>query len=350
MHLSRKPVFALVVGAVVATVALVAPYSSVAADSVTLNGKTRTLNGTNVARASGFLVKYTPAHGASTRTNRYGFEAKVIGGVVTRVADGGGNMTIPSDGDVLSGHGSSRTWLRKNAKVGVKVVGSAGTSSPASAPTATTSPTPSTRPTPSSGPPATAPTSCGANWAAWSGTPWRGGQCSPPGYTNHVIPSSPVLNSAETTKVRTIPDMMLNIDEYSEPVFQVTSGTPVRTVKCISYGCVGGSSAPIRGDEVVAPGTDGQLIVVDTAGRRSYEFYQTSRDADGTVKINADGTVTVGSMSIVDLDGLGNKTASGQNLNITGAGVSRMFGLIRASEVRAAATNPATAIPHALQV
>ena len=68
------------------------------------------------------------------------------------------------------------------------------------------------------------------------------------------------------------------------------------------------------------------------------------------MKLNSDGSVTAGSMSIVDLDGRGNKTADGKNLNITGAGVSRMFGLIRANEIKAAATSPATAIPHALHV
>ena len=119
---------------------------------------------------------------------------------------------------------------------------------------------------------------------------------------------------------------------------------------CVKYGCVGGSSAPITGKEVVASGYDSQLVIVDRERRRSYEMYQVRKDADGTVKINTDGSVTVGSMSVVDLDGRGNKTADGRNLNITGAGVSRIFGVIRANEVRAAAKDPATAIRHALQV
>ena len=110
----------MLAGAVV-TVGLVAPSASVAADSVTVGSQSRTLNGTNVKRATDYLVKYTPAFGTSTRTNQWGFEAKVVDGKVTKIADGVGNMAIPSNGFVLSGHGSSRSWLRNNAKVGVTV-------------------------------------------------------------------------------------------------------------------------------------------------------------------------------------------------------------------------------------
>jgi len=113
---------------------------------------------------------------------------------------------------------------------------------------------------------------------------------------------------------------------------------------------VGGKAAPLRGNEVVAGGSDGQLIIVDPERRRSYEMWKVSRDADGTVKINRDGSVTAASMSVTDLDGRGVKTAQGKNLNITGAGVSRLFGVIRANEVKAASHSPRSAIRHALQV
>jgi hypothetical protein len=64
---------------------------------------------------------YTPARGATTGTNAYGYEAAVVGGKVTVAQDGVGNMSIPSNGYVLSGHGTSRTWLRTYAKVGATV-------------------------------------------------------------------------------------------------------------------------------------------------------------------------------------------------------------------------------------
>jgi hypothetical protein len=211
-------------------------------------------------------------------------------------------------------------------------------------------PAPKPSPTPTPTPTPTPALDCLASLALDLGTPWRAAHCSNPGYTNHLIPGSPALNATETAKVRTLSSAMLNIDEYTEPIFYASPTAALRTVKCVTWGCVGGSSAPLTGNERVAPGTDAQVVVIDRERRRSYELWAVAKDADGTVKINADGSVTAGSMSVVDLDGRGNKTADGKNLNITGAGVSRIFGIIRANEVRAAAVNPATAIPHALQV
>jgi len=196
----------------------------------------------------------------------------------------------------------------------------------------------------------TLPEECLSTLTPQGGTPWRASTCSTPAYSNVTIPRYPVLHATETTKIRTLPGALLNIDSYAEPIYYSTAAAPRRTVRCISWGCVGGTSAPIRGDEVVAPGSDGQLVIVDPEKRRSYEMWQVARDRDGTVAVNSDGTVTVGSMSVVDLDGSGTKTAGGENLNITGAGVSRIFGVIRAHEVKAAATSPSTAIKHALQV
>jgi len=93
-----------------------------AASTVTVAGQTHALNGTNIYRSTNYLVLYTPAKGATTGTNQYGYEAAVVDGVVTKVENGIGNMAIPSNGFVLSGHGDSRTWLATYAKVGAPVV------------------------------------------------------------------------------------------------------------------------------------------------------------------------------------------------------------------------------------
>lgn len=124
------------VGALIAALALLAPSASAAAGTITVNGQTRNLDGINVRRLTNYLVKYTPAFGASTQTNIYGYEAAVVGGKVTKVANGVGNMAIPANGFVLSGHGTSRTWLRTNAVVGATV--SDGTVTPPPTPPTTT--------------------------------------------------------------------------------------------------------------------------------------------------------------------------------------------------------------------
>lgn len=88
---------------------------------VTLGAQVRAVDGVDVTRRTNFLVVYTPDLGASTGTNEYGFEAAVVGGVVTQVANGVGNMAIPPNGYVLSGHGTARTFLAAYATPGTPV-------------------------------------------------------------------------------------------------------------------------------------------------------------------------------------------------------------------------------------
>jgi peptidoglycan/xylan/chitin deacetylase (PgdA/CDA1 family) len=92
--------------------------------SVDIGGQVRAVNGVDVYRSSGSLVTYTPKWGTSTGTNQWGFEALVVDSKITKVEDLVGNMTIPANGYVLSGHGASRTWLKANVVVGATVVAS----------------------------------------------------------------------------------------------------------------------------------------------------------------------------------------------------------------------------------
>lgn len=86
-----------------------------------------TMNGSNVARRADQLVLYTPARGATTGTNVYGAEVTVVDGKITKITDGTGNAAIPVNGFVLSGHGTSRAWLKANATVGASVTLADGT-------------------------------------------------------------------------------------------------------------------------------------------------------------------------------------------------------------------------------
>jgi len=127
MKTARLVLTALFVAALALTVSTTA---RAAVGTVTINGQSHALDGVNVYRSTNYLVQYTPAYGASTRTNQYGYEAAVVGGTITTVQDGVGNMAIPSNGYVLSGHGDARTWMRTYAKVGATVTVSTGSTPP----------------------------------------------------------------------------------------------------------------------------------------------------------------------------------------------------------------------------
>jgi peptidoglycan/xylan/chitin deacetylase (PgdA/CDA1 family) len=99
------------------------------ATSVTIGAQSHPVDGTDSYRAANMLIRYTPATGATTGTNSSGTEVAVVDGVVTQVQSGVGNMAIPPDGFVLSGHGAAHTWLSSNAVVGSSVRLSFGPSS-----------------------------------------------------------------------------------------------------------------------------------------------------------------------------------------------------------------------------
>lgn len=151
------------VGAPVSLPSRLTPVQAVS--SVLVGSSSRQLNGTDVARGIDQLIRYTRAAGTVTPTNIYGTEAVVVNGVVTSVVNrqrtGAGPTPIPSDGIVLSGHGTSADWLVANARIGSPVV-LAGAPAPApvtSTPTVT-APAPVTSPSPApvtSPPPVTAP-------------------------------------------------------------------------------------------------------------------------------------------------------------------------------------------------
>lgn len=92
------------------------------ADLAVIGSASRTINGINASRVKDSLILYTRVRN-STGTNPYGTEVALdAAGVVTKVEVGVGNMTIPLGGKVLSGHGTSSTWLKNYAKLGTTVV------------------------------------------------------------------------------------------------------------------------------------------------------------------------------------------------------------------------------------
>ena len=65
------------------------------------------------------LIIYTPAYGVRTGTNEFGTEAIVENNMVVRL--NGADSIIPSNGFVISGHGSAKNWITKNIQIGSKV-------------------------------------------------------------------------------------------------------------------------------------------------------------------------------------------------------------------------------------
>jgi hypothetical protein len=104
-----------------------APTPAPTGPQVRIGTASHALAGTDVARQTNMLVKYTPRTGVSTKTNQYGAEVVVMGdGVVAAIVDRSRlNSTagtgIPRSGYVLSGHGSARDWLLQHARIGMTV-------------------------------------------------------------------------------------------------------------------------------------------------------------------------------------------------------------------------------------
>ncbi len=79
------------------------------------------IDGVNRDRRTDELVLYRPSFDQTTRTNTFGAEAVISGGVVTDVVDLRGNSIIPPDGFVLSGHGRARLWMLQTLHLGTPV-------------------------------------------------------------------------------------------------------------------------------------------------------------------------------------------------------------------------------------
>jgi lysophospholipase L1-like esterase len=124
----------------------VTPTTPVTGNKVTIGSASSAIAGTNIARAADALVLYTPAGGTTTPTNMYGAEAIVIANTVTALRDRQATATttatpVPTNGYVLSGHGTARDWLLANARVGTTVTLSTATAPPPPPPPPVTDPT-----------------------------------------------------------------------------------------------------------------------------------------------------------------------------------------------------------------
>lgn len=93
------------------------------------NGRMRKIDGINSDRLTDNLILYNDFNGYSTGTNRWGVEVGVqlithhavndtMTGVVRRLEDLDGDISIPIDGIVLSGHDDARQFILDNMAIG----------------------------------------------------------------------------------------------------------------------------------------------------------------------------------------------------------------------------------------
>lgn len=71
-------------------------------------------------RGPGQLVIYYPGFNFTTGTNEFGTEAVVEDGVVVKLS--GADSIIPKNGFVISGHGSSKNWIKNNLQIGTNII------------------------------------------------------------------------------------------------------------------------------------------------------------------------------------------------------------------------------------
>ncbi len=124
-----------------------------------------------------------------------------------------------------------------------------------------------------------------------------------------------------------------NLVEFGIPVYEATPSTPRQSVRCTitDWGpCpLAGSPRPIPANAKPSVGSDGAMVVLDRTAGTVDEYWQAAPAATGW-------TTSWGAINSLSGSGWGGGS--------TGAGASRLAGVVRVAEIQAGA------IPHALVV
>ncbi len=154
---------------------------------------------------------------------------------------------------------------------------------------------------------------------------------------NAPIPADPVLDPATEHMAGYLAEngpAVAALSEFGVPVYAADASTPRYQIDCRApWGVceLARQPVPVPQGARPAPGSDAAMVVVDWAGRRSYEFWEAERLPGGDW--------TAGWGGVVDVDGDGYEP--GGTLP-TGAGVPRLAGVVRTFELARGR------IPHAL--
>lgn len=157
-------------------------------------------------------------------------------------------------------------------------------------------------------------------------------------FNQKIAPGAAIDPQSKTMMAPIVSDAsrVINLVEFGVPVYIADQRTPRRRFACtMPWGtCAPQASSPVPIPDGARPngGSDGAMVVVDIARRRTYEFWQAVRLADGSWRASW--------ASSNSLDGTG--TGSGGS----GSGVSRIAGMVSVLE----ASHPTAPIKHALAV
>ena len=117
--------------------------------------------------------------------------------------------------------------------------------------------------------------------------------------------------------------IVADLDAFGVPIFTADDHTPRYAVTCTKmWGrcSLERQAVPVPDDARPAPGSDGALVVVEPGRQLAYEFWRAR-------KVRGRWTAAWG--AVVDL------TTDPMHSSATGSGISRLYGVVRASEIAA---------------
>lgn len=154
---------------------------------------------------------------------------------------------------------------------------------------------------------------------------------------NVAIPASPKIDpnsAAMVSRVTRTGQLHAAMHEFGIPVYTATASTPRYTVRCTMEPAWGrcpltGLKVPIPTNAVPQVGSDGAMVVLDPTTGMLHEYWQLRRSGSGWVTSWA---------------AVNPHAGSGWGGGSTGAGASRLGGVVRTAEIAAGSINHALVV------
>jgi len=148
---------------------------------------------------------------------------------------------------------------------------------------------------------------------------------------NSPLPPSPVLDAKSSTWSSVLAGgaHVADIYEFGVPIYEPSAGTPRYAVRILNSPAWGpdplaGDTVPLTSVYTPSVGSDGAMAVVDRSTGKSYDMWRFSWN---------------GGRPQTAWAGVASLTGPGNDSDATGAGISRLAGVVRAGEIAAGAIN-----------